>query len=243
MPIKVTVWNERKQDRTDERVIKVYPGGISLAIADALNKNADISARTAELAEPECGLSSERLADTDVLIWWGHHAHDEVPDDIAYRVVDAVQRGMGLIVLHSGHMSKPLRLLLGTSCTLKWRCGDRERLWVASPSHPIAAGLPEHFELAQEEMYGEPFDIPNPDETVFMSWFSGGEVFRSGVTYRRGYGKIFYFQPGHETCPTYHDANIQRVILNAVRWAAPSLRRGEADCPNPAPLEGTPGAR
>lgn len=237
MPIHVTVWNERRQDRTDERVIKIYPGGISLAIAESLNKNEDIIARTASLDEPECGLSEETLKNTDVLIWWGHRAHNEVPDEIAQRVCRAVLGGMGLIVLHSGHLSKPLRLLLGTSCTLKWRNGDRERIWTADPSHPIAEGLPEHFELAEEEMYGEPFDIPRPDDTVFISWFAGGEVFRSGVTYRRGYGKIFYFQPGHETCPTYHDANIQRVITNSVRWAASAARRETMDCQNTRPLE------
>lgn len=237
MAIHVTVWNERKQDRTQENVLKIYPEGISRAIADFLEQDDGIAARTAALSDPECGLTEDVLAHTDVLIWWAHMAHDEVPDEIARRVQEAVLKGMGLIVLHSGHLCKPLRFLLGTSCTLKWRDGDRERLWTVNPTHPIAAGLPEHFELPVEEMYGEPFDIPEPDETVFLGWFSGGEVFRSGVTYRRGYGKIFYFQPGHESNPTYHDPNIQRVLRNAVKWAAPTIHREKIDCPNPKPLE------
>ena len=144
---------------------------------------------------------------------------------------------MGLIVLHSGHFSKIFRRLMGTSCSLKWRDGARERLWCANPGHPIAQGLPEHFELDVEEMYGEFFDIPEPLETVFIGWFNGGEVFRSGVTFRRGLGNVFYFQPGHEANPTFHNENIQKVITNAVRWAAPATKKPEIICPCVEPLE------
>ncbi|RME69654.1 MAG: trehalose utilization protein ThuA, partial [Verrucomicrobia bacterium] len=182
----------------------------------------------------EHGLSEERLAQTDVLTWWGHMAHDQVSDAVAARVQTRVLQGMGLIVLHSGHFSKPFTRLMGTSCSLCWReADDRERIWVCNPGHPIAAGLDRYFELPAEEMYGEPFGIPEPEEQVFISWFSGGEVFRSGNCWRRGNGKIFYFRPGHETYPTYYDPNVRRVLANAVRWAAPQGHwAGVRDCVN-----------
>ena len=157
-------------------------------------------------------ITEELLAKTDVMLWWGHIAHHMVPDEVSNRVAQAVQKGMGFIALHSAHMSKPFRQLMGTSCTLKWRDDDSERLWVTAPSHPIAEGLPEHFELPQEEMYGEFFDIPKPDDVVFMGWFTGGELFRSGVTFNRGLGRVFYFQPGHEAFPTYFNENVERII-------------------------------
>jgi trehalose utilization protein len=176
-------------------------------------------------------MSAGRLAATDVLIWWGHAAHGEVSDEIAARVCDAVWGGMGVIFLHSAHFSKPFKRLMGSPCNLSWReAGERERIWLTSRSHPIASGLPDHWELENEEMYGEPFGVPDPMETVFVSWFQGGEVFRSGLTYKRGAGRVFYFRPGHETYPTYHDANVQRVIANAVHWAH-----------NPAPRIADPG--
>lgn len=237
MPIRVTVWNEYRHEQKDEAIAKVYPKGIHGAIADFLRQDGELEVATGTLDAPANGLPDSLLDSTDVLIWWGHMAHEDVPDELARKVQQAVLRGMGLIVLHSGHLSKPFRLLMGTSCTLKWRDDDRERLWCVNPAHPIAAGLPEHFELPVQEMYGEPFDIPEPDETVFLGWFAGGEVFRSGVTWRRGYGKVFYFQPGHESCPTFYDANIRRVIQNAVHWAAPTVRRKKIDCPHVRPLE------
>lgn len=180
---------------------------------------------TATLQEVEHGLSEARLADTDVLTWWGHHAHDQVSDAVVDRVQKRVLEGMGLIVLHSGHFAKIFKRLLGTSCTLTWReAGERERLWVCNPGHPIARGIDRYIELPAEEMYGEPFGVPPPEEQVFISWFEGGEVFRSGCCWRRGNGKIFYFRPGHETHPTYHNANVRRVIANAVAWARPQGR-------------------
>jgi trehalose utilization protein len=220
--MKVTVWNENRHEQKNPEVRAVYPEGIHSAIAGFLAE-AGYDARTATLDEPEHGLTEEVLNSTDVLVWWGHIAHDEVRDEIVEKVKQRVLDGMGLVVLHSGHFSKIFKVLMGTSCDLKWREADeKERLWVINPAHPIANGLGEYIELEKEEMYGEHFDIPAPEELVFVSWFEGGEVFRSGCTYTRGNGKIFYFRPGHETYPTYHNKDIQKVITNGVAWAAPS---------------------
>jgi trehalose utilization protein len=219
---RVTVWNEGVHEKTHAEVAAVYPKGIHEVLAAPL-RAAGFTVATATLDEPEHGLSQEVLDNTDVLLWWGHMAHNRVDDAIVERVYNRVMGGMGLIVLHSGHFSKIFRKLMGTTCDLKWReIGEKERLWVVNPAHPIVAGLPEYIELPHEEMYGEHFDIPAPDELVFVSWFQGGEVFRSGNVYYRGQGKVFYFRPGHETFPTYYQAEIQRVIHNAVLWAAPS---------------------
>lgn len=220
--VKVTVWNEYLHELVHEEVRSVYPDGIHQALAQGI-QNDSIEVRTATLEQPEHGLTQEVLADTDVLIWWGHMGHDRVEDYIVDRVHQRVMEGMGLIVLHSGHFSKIFKKLMGTGCDLKWReAGEKERIWVVNPAHPIAAGLPEYITLEHEEMYGEHFDIPAPDELVFVSWFEGGEVFRSGCTFHRGQGKIFYFRPGHETYPTYYNPQVLQVIRNAVQWAAPS---------------------
>jgi len=229
-PLRVTVWNENVHERTHKLVAELYPDGIHGTLKAALEAHAEDGAmvvRTATLEQPEHGLTEAVLAETDVLIWWGHCAHDQVNDAIVARVADHVLQGMGLVVLHSGHFSKIFKRLLGTPCALKWReAGEVERIWVLNPGHPIAAGLEgDYFELAHEEMYGEPFSIPNPEEQVFLSWFEGGEVFRSGNIWRRGAGTIFYFRPGHETYPTYHDANVQRVIYNGVQYVAPRAAR------------------
>ena len=231
--IKVTVWNEFQHEKTHEKVQKIYPEGIHKTIADFLSAEEDIVVRTATLDDPECGLTEEVLNDTDVLIWWGHMAHSKVPDEVAERVQQAVLKGMGAIFLHSAHHSKPFRRLMGTTANLSWReDGDLERIWVSKPAHPIAKGIDRYFELEHEETYAEPFDIPEPDVLVFMGWYSGGEVFRSGCCYRRGNGKIFYFQPGHETVPTYHNENVQLVIKNAVRWAEPDYRIDKLEAPH-----------
>ena len=182
----------------------------------------EIVIKTATLEMEECGLTEAVLDDTDVLIWWSHAKQKDVPDEIAEKVAERVLKGMGLIVLHSAHKSKPFMKLMGTTCNLAWREGDRERVWCCNPSHPIAQGVPEQFELPIEEMYGEFFDIPAPDELIFLGWFHGGEVFRSGCTFKRGHGKIFYFQPGHESYPTYKNEYVQRIIKNAIYWAKPS---------------------
>jgi trehalose utilization protein len=236
-PIRVTVWNENVHEQSEPEVRRVYPRGIHGALQDALSAHAEFEVRTATLDEAEQGLAPDVLDSTDVLLWWAHEAHEQVSDDTARRVQERVVAGMGFVPLHSAHYSKPFRALLGTSGSLSYRvAGERERIWVVAPGHPIAAGCGRFIELEHEEMYGEPFDVPPPQELVFVSWFAGGEVFRSGLCYTRGRGRIFYFRPGHETYPTYHDASVKRVIANAVRWAAP--RDGIADgFPRPAPAE------
>lgn len=221
--INVTVWNEYKHERESELVAKIYPDGIHMAIKKMLGINEEFNIRTATLDMPEHGLTDDVLDTTDVLIWWGHMAHNQVSEEVAEKVKQHVLDGMGLIVLHSGHLSKPFVKLMGTCCRLKWRENDEtERIWVVEPAHPIASGLPEYIEIPQEETYGERFEIPTPDELVFISWFSGGEVFRSGCCYKRGLGKIFYFRSGHEGYPIYWREDITKILENAVYWAKPS---------------------
>lgn len=221
--IRVTVWNEFRHEKESENIREIYPEGIHKVLANYLNTLEDVEAVTATLDEPQHGLTDEVLNSTDVMLWWGHMAHHEVSDEIVEKVYNRVLDGMGLIVLHSGHFSKIFRKLMGTTCDLKWReIGEKERLWVMEPGHPIVEGIGEYIELPHEEMYGERFDIPAPDTLVFVSWFAGGEVFRSGCCYNRGNGKIFYFRPGHESLPTYHNQDILKVIGNAARWAAPA---------------------
>ena len=223
--MQLTIWNEFRHERSNKTVQRLYPKGIHEVLAEAMREQLGSAAtvRTATLDEPQHGLTDEVLASTDVLSWWGHAAHDEVDDAVVDAVQQRVLEGMGLLVLHSAHASKIFRRLLGTSCMLRWReAAERERVWTVSPGHPICAGLTdEFFELPQTEMYGEYFDIPAPDELVFLSWFEGGEVFRSGCGFHRGKGKIFYFRPGHETFPIYYDKNVRRIIANAFQWAAP----------------------
>jgi trehalose utilization protein len=233
---RVTVWAEYRQERSDPAVAAVYPDGIHAAVAAGL-REAGFDVHTATLDEPEHGLTEEVLAATDVLPWWGHEAHGEVEDAIVDRVQRRVLDGMGLIVLHAGHHSKIFRRLMGTTADLHWReAGERERIWVVDRAHPIAEGLGESFVLDEEEMYGEPFDVPAPDQLVLISWFQGGEVFRSGCCWARGRGRVFYFRPGHETHPTYFQPMVRRVIANAVRWAA-GPRGAPIVLANPAPSE------
>lgn len=218
----VTVWNEYIHERNDEKAAEVYPEGIHAVLAD-LFESAGHDVKIATLQEPEHGLSEDVLAETDVLTWWGHEAHDEVDDAVVDRVHEAVLDGMGLLVLHSAHHSKVFRRLMGTTCDLRWReSGERERIWTIETGHPIASGIDDSFELPEVEMYGERFDVPAPDAHVFSSWFEGGEVFRSGLCYRRGNGHVFYFRPGHETHPIYRDENVRTILQNAVRWATPT---------------------
>jgi len=221
--IRVTVWNEGVHEKNNDIVRKLYPKGMGYPIAQYLRKQEGIGpVRISELDQKDQGLSERVLKNADVMTWWGHVAHDRVTDENAARVQQRVLEGMGLVVLHSGHLSKPFTRLMGTGCMLKWReIGERERIWVVDPAHPIADGLPEYIELEHTEMYGEHFDIPQPDQLVFISWFQGGEVFRSGCCWHRGRGKVFYFRPGHETFPIYHNEQVLKVIYNGIRWAAP----------------------
>ncbi len=219
MAINVTIWNENVHEKVEPIVANIHPEGLHGTLKNLIACD-DFAITTATLDMPEQGLPADVLNKTDVLIWWGHAAHGAVEDSLVERIYDRVNAGMGLIVLHSGHHSKIFRRMTGTTCNLKWReAGESCRIWTVIPTHPIARGIPESFKLEHEEMYGEPFVIPNPDEVVFMSWFQGGNVFRSGVTYYRGNGRIFYFQPGHETYRSYYDENVGKVISNAVRWA------------------------
>ena len=221
----ITIWNEFRHEQSKAEVAEIYPDGIHAALAEGLSPILpDATIETATLDEPQHGLTQERLDNTDVMWWWGHAAHDEVDDGVVSAVQQRVWEGMGLIPLHSAHASKIFQRLMGTGCMLRWReAGEMERLWVVDPSHPIVDGLgTECITLPETEMYGEFFDIPQPDSVVFISWFAGGEVFRSGCTFSRGKGKIFYFRPGHETHPIYHNDQILRVIANACRWAAPN---------------------
>jgi trehalose utilization protein len=229
--IKVTIFNEFRHEKKKESIRAIYPDGIHGAIKAGI-EDEEILVRTVTLDDPECGLTQEVLDDTDVIIWWGHMAHHEVPDEVAQRVRDAVHSGMGAIFLHSGHHSKPFRLLMGTPCNLTWReDGDRELVWVCNPAHPIAQGIDRFIHLEHVETYGEPFSIPEPDELVFIGNYEGGEVFRSGCCWQRGNGRVFYFQPGHETFPIFYHPDIVKVIKNAVRWAKPTYR-AVIECPH-----------
>lgn len=221
--LRVLIWNEFIHEKVHEKVKAIYPQGIHETIKDGLiSCDSDLKITTATLEEPEHGLTDSRLAGTDVLLWWGHKAHNKVEDEIAKRVQLRVLQGMGFIALHSAHFSKVFKSLMGTTCDLKYReAGEKERLWVCNPGHPITEGIDGCLEIENTEMYGEPFDIPPPDEQVFISWFEGGEVFRSGNCWRRGNGKIFYFRPGHETYPIFHNKAVIQVIYNGIKWAAP----------------------
>jgi trehalose utilization protein len=235
--INVVVWNEFRHEKKNEKIKELYPDGMHKVISDYLSGLGGLSVKTATLDEPEHGLTETVLEDTDVLIWWGHCAHKEVKDEIVDRVKKKVLEGMGLVVLHSGHFSKIFKSLMGTNCSLKWReVAEKERLWNVAPGHPITEGIGEYFELPNTEMYGERFDIPEPDQLIFISWFEGGEVFRSGCVFNRGLGRVFYFRPGHESYPIYHNKTVLKVIGNAVRWLKPVVKIPDK-CPNVAPLE------
>jgi len=236
----VIVWGEFRHEKKNPKVAAIYPDGMHETIAGFLRSDQDLDVSTAWLDQPEHGLGGDVLEKTDVLVWWGHMAHGEVSDAVVEHVRRRVLEGMGLVVLHSGHYAKIFKALLGTTCSLKWReATDKERLWNVAPHHPITQGIGDYFEIPAEEMYGEPFGIPTPDELLFISWFTGGEVFRSGATWQRGNGKVFYFRPGHETYPAYHHPEVQRVIANGVRWARPTVRIPDT-CPNAPALEPLP---
>lgn len=233
--MKVTIFVEMDLEHTEPNVLKVYPDGLSAALESLFP---DDEVRTANVFLPNCGLSPEILADTDVLLWWGHAYHDRVPDEVCRWVLDAVHAGMGFVALHSAHMSKPFRGLMGTSCCLRWRDNEHERVWITDPGHPIAQGLPETFVIPCEEMYGEHFDIPTPENLIAIGWFRGGEVFRSVCTYTRGLGHAVYIQFGHETCPIYHHPEVRKIVGNAARWAAARCRKpAPIKCTHPEPVE------
>jgi len=225
--IKVTIYNEYIEEKKDPAAVKNYPDGMHNTIKDFLDKNPNLEVTAVTMELPDCGLTRELLDGTDVLLWWGHGHHGDISNEITRRVKNRVLDGMGFIPLHSAHMSKPFLALMGTSCRLHWCDDHKEVMWTVTPGHPIAKDVPEYFVLESEEMYGEPFGIPNPDEVVFIGWFNHGNVFRSGVTFRRGNGKIFYFQPGHPSNPSYNNPHVLKIIENAVIWAKPDYPAGE----------------
>lgn len=236
--IRVTIFSEFLQEKTQENVKAVYPDGIHIALKKGI-ENEEFAVKTVTLDDENCGINEEVLKNTDVMLWWGHIGHHHVPDEVASQVKEAVNKGMGIIFLHSAHHSKPFKMLMGTSCNLSWReDSDRELLWVCNPAHPIAKGIDRFIKLDHEETYSEPFGIPEPDELVFIGNFEGGEVMRAGCCWQRECGKVFYFQPGHETYPTYYNEEILKVIKNAIYWAKPDYRAKELVCPNiKRPLE------
>lgn len=241
-PLKVTIWNEYIHELEHPEVAAVYPDGIHQPLADAIREaHPAAQVRVATLRQPDHGLSQALLDETDVMLWWGHLAHEQVEDRWADAVQQAVLAGMGLVVLHSGHFSKPFQRLMGSNASLLWREADeRERLWNLQPSHPILDGIPAYFELEPEEMYGERFDVPEPDELLMISWFQGGEVFRSLCTWRRGHGQVVYFRPGHESYPSYHNPFVRRIVANAAGWARRRVRTSTREAPEAKALESVP---
>lgn len=235
--IRVTVWNEHWDEQRFENVRALYPEGIHGTIARFLAKEPDLSVRTATFDDPDCGLSEEVLADTDVLLWWGHVIHHLVPDDAVERVCRRVLQGMGFIALHSALYAKPFERLVGRVANCAYReCGEKERVWVVNPAHEITSGLPACMELPHSEAYREPMGFPLPEELLFLSWYAGGEAAVSGGCYYRGSGRVFFFTPGHEDYPIYDDPQIQRVLARATRWACnPDVTRYQTG--EVAPLE------
>ncbi|MBP5209898.1 MAG: ThuA domain-containing protein [Clostridia bacterium] len=221
MAIRVTVWNEFTHEKNDPEARAQYPDGIHVAVRDFLSVDSGLTIRTATLDQPACGLPDEVLFDTDVLVWWGHMRHADVDDATVERIRRRVYAGMGFVALHSAHHSKPFRAILGTTGNLTWGREQKALVWNLAPTHPIAAGLPSHFELF-EEMYGEPFFIPRPDDVIFGTWYEDGNLFRGGCTWTCGLGRVFYFHPGHETCASFHHPLVQEIIRRGVRWAAPA---------------------
>ncbi len=242
--IRVLVWDEKPPHAPKS----IYPNSINGAVADGLNKLGDgsIDVRTTNLEDPEQGITEAGLAETEVLIWWGHMYHGKVSDETVRRVVNRVRNeGMGFIALHSAHYSRPFKAVVEGHGHLKggWRENDppeSEEIYVTAPWHPIAKGIT-NFTLDQEEYYGAPFDVPPPLVMVFQSHFPlDGRTFPSGLCWTvgkgktegftsgqgkgvgegEGIGRVFYFRPGHETIPTYYNENVQRVITNGVLWCA-----------------------
>lgn len=221
----VTVWSEGLNGGWQPLAVETYPQDINTCIGGFLAKNPDMEVELHTLSEPEHGLTQEVIDRTDVLVYWSHMYHKKFVDEVSERIADAVLEGMGLLLLHSAKGCKPAERLLGVfQKNGKYReIGDFERIWTVNPGHPICAGLPkEYIDVPHDEMYGEPCGIPNPDELLFISWFEGGEVLRSGATWQKGSGKIFYFAPGHEEFPVYYQPEIQQIITNGVRWLAPA---------------------
>ncbi|HEV8541910.1 MAG TPA: ThuA domain-containing protein [Verrucomicrobiae bacterium] len=273
-PIRVLVWDEQQPAQK-----QVYTNFLGNYIADQLRKNSGFEVRSVNLNEPNQGLSADLLDQTDVLIWWGHIRHDDVPDAAADKLIERVKAGrLALIALHSAHWSAPFRSamearLIQESVKLlpvneranaepefiQWRSrvvpsrAENPRLdtrieklpggnWhvlmerpecifpscctpvqpstiqTLLPEHPIAKGLPKQFTLPETEMYDEPFHVPEPDEVVFREFWTGGEHFRSGMVWKIGQGRVFYFRPGHETYHVYTEPLVMKILENACAY-------------------------
>jgi trehalose utilization protein len=219
---RVVVWSEATAP-----LDKVYPNDVNVAIADGLKPLSGWEVITANLDQPDQGLSNELLNQTDVLIWWGHKRHDEVKDDLVQRIVRRVkEEGMGFIAVHSAHFAKPYRKLMGTACS--WReykaDGTSAKVIVKAPNHPIAKGVKD-FNLPRIERYGEPFAVPEPEAVVFDGVYTKPdgqtEPGRIGLCWTVGKGKVFYFTPGHETYDDFYREDVRLIFRNAVQWAAP----------------------
>lgn len=223
--IRVTVWSEGIDAELEPRAIALYPDDINTYLAGFLKGNADFEVRCRDISQPENGMGQDIIDGTDVLLWWSHLYDDQVSDEVVDRIVDAVLDGkMNLALLHAGIHSKIGTKLLGkNSTTGKYReVGEMERMWVIDRGHPVVAGLEkEYLEFPDSEMYGEPYGMPTPDEIVFISWFEGGEVLRSGVSWHKGAGRVFYLAPGHEEFPVYANPELQKVMANMIRWLRP----------------------
>ena len=221
--INVVIWNEFRHEKKEPAVAQIYPEGIHACIRDFLKEDDNLNITLAALDDPYQGLPDDLLNNTDVLFWWGHMSHGEVDDRLVEKIRNRVYEGkMGLIVLHSGHHSKVFKSIIGATGNLSWGRDQKEIIWNIMPQHPIAAGIPDHFILQSEELYAEPFYIPQPDQLVFGGWYEDGHIFRSGCCFFRGVGKIFYFQPGHEYCRSFYNPYVQRIIKNAVQWVKPA---------------------
>lgn len=217
----VVVWSEGTAPK------EVYPNDINGAIAEGLKELKGWEVVVANLSDPNQGLPDELLNRADVLIWWGHQRHDQVKDPLVSKIVKRVKEdGMGFISLHSSHFAKPNKALMGTACSWGAYVGDSTTLKVTvkDPGHPIAKGVKE-FTIVHNERYSDPYAVPTPQSVVFegIATLKDGKVDPSqqGFTWQIGKGKMFYFQPGHETNPVFYDANVGRIMINAVQWAAP----------------------
>jgi len=217
----VVVWSEGTAPKN------VYPKDICGAVAEGLKDLKDWEVVEAHLSDPNQGLPDDLLKRTDVLIWWGHRKHEQVSNVLVDKIVSRVKDdGMGFISLHSSHFAKPYKKLMGTPCSWREYVSDSNTLKVVvkDANHPIAKGVGE-FTIIHNERYSEPFAVPPPKDVVFEGTYTlnngSPDTSRQGLTWEVGKGKVFYFQPGHETNLVFFDPNIRRIMRNAVEWAAP----------------------
>jgi len=217
----VVVWSEGTAPKN------VYPNDINGAVAEGLKDLKGWDVVVANLSDPEQGLPDDLLNRADVLIWWGHQRHDQVKDALVAKIVKRVKEdGMGFISLHSSHFAKPNKALMGTPCTWGAYVGDSTTLKVTvkDSKHPIAKGVKE-FTIVHNERYSDPYAVPTPKSVVFegVATLKDGkeDPSQQGLTWEIGKGKVFYFQPGHETNPVFFDPNVKKIMMNAVKWAAP----------------------